>query len=464
MAEGDENRPRQTGRRPAQKPPVTIDLPAERIEPAPAAPPLPPPSPATPPPPPPVTPHRPAAGPATPSPGDQPKATGRPAPEPRPRARRGMLILGVFLGAVLGGAVVLAVGWFLLGDRLDAPATADTGAAETAAAALATAQRLQEDVNLLRTQQATAATSTTDIARLEQRLATLETATRDLPSLRTGVTDATRTATNAVTTADGQTAAIDRLAASLANLEQRFLTTAAAGGDPAAVTRLNQDLATFEQRIAALERAGPPVQLTTLQRRVDELAQQVANFATTATALEGDTADRDRTEAVARALALAGLEAAAARGEPFAGQVAVLGQLGISPSALTALRAYATDPPPTAAELAAEFPAIADAVLAATTVTDPNANFIERLLGNARTVVTVRPTEPIEGTTPAAILSRMQAAADEGNFAAALAERDALPDAGQAASADWAARASARFALDAAVAQLIATMGIAATP
>jgi hypothetical protein len=302
------------------------------------------------------------------------------------------------------------------------------------------------------------------VTRLEQRLAALETATRDLPTLRTGVADATRTAADAVTTADGQTAAIDQLAASIANLEQRFLATAAAGGDPAAIDRLNQDLTTFEQRIAALERAGPPTQLTTLQRRVDELAQQVANFATTATALQGDTAERERTEAAARALALAGLEAAAARGEPFAGQLAVLGQLGIAPSALAALRAYATTPPPTAAQLAAEFPAVADAVLAATTVTDPDANFIERLLGNARSVVTVRPTEPIDGTTPAAILSRMQAAAEAGNFAAALAERDALPDAGQAASAEWAARASARFALDAAVAQLIATMGIATTP
>jgi len=461
MAEGEENRPRQTGRRPAQKAPVTIDLPAERIDPVAASAP-----PASPPPPPGSAARRPASGPTTP-PGNPPKPGPRAAdesrPERRPRAGRGMLVLGVFLGALLGGGIVFAAGWYLLGDRLD-PQVVDAGTADAAANALATAQRLQEDVDVLRTQQAAAAQTATDVAGLEQRLAALETATGDLPELRTGVADATRTATGAVTTANGQTAAIDQLAASIANLEQRFLATAAAGGDPAAIDRLNQDLTTFEQRIAALERAGPPTQLTTLQRRVDELAQQVANFATTATALQGDTAERERTEAAARALALAGLEAAAARGEPFAGQVAVLGQLGVAPSALAALRAYATTPPPTIAQLAAEFPAVADAVLAATTVTDPDANFIERLLGNARAVVTVRPTDPIDGTTPAAILSRMQAAANAGNFAAALAEREALPDAGQAASAEWAARASARFALDAAVAQLIATMGIATTP
>ncbi|MCW5713053.1 MAG: hypothetical protein KIT43_00870 [Bauldia sp.] len=459
MAEGDQNRPRQTGRRPAQKAPVTIDLPAERVEPAPAA--------AVAAPPPTDSPRRPASGPA-PSvpPGSLPKGGARAGPDThsgRPRAGRGMFVLGVVLGAVIGGAVVFAAGWFLVRDRLGSSG-ADGEATEMATAALATAQRLQEDVNLLRTQQAIAPAATADISRIQERLAALETATQDLPSLRTGVADAGRTAANAVTTANGQTAAIDQLAASIASLEQRLLTTAAAGGDPAAITRLNQDLAAFEQRIAALERAGPSTQLTTLQRRVDDLAQQVANFATTATAMQGDTAERERTEAAARALALAGLEAAAARGEPFAGQIAVLSQLGIAPSALTALRAYASDPPPTAAELAAEFPAVADAVLQATAVADPDANFIERLLGNARTVITIRPTEPIEGTTPAAILSRMQAAANEGNFAAALAERDALPDAGQAASAAWAARASARFALDAAVDRLVATMGIAATP
>ncbi|MGV8838889.1 MAG: COG4223 family protein [Bauldia sp.] len=446
MAEGDENRPRQTGRRPSQKAPVTIDLPSERVEPVPAAPPPPPPTPPN---------ARRAAGAAPP--GDTPGGDrARPA-VPTPRPRRGMLLLGVFLGALLGGAIVFGAGWYMLRDRLDG-----TTADGTAAAALAEAQRATADLATLRN--AIAAAPPPDLGPLTTRLTALETATADLPAIRTGLADATRTAADAETAAGAQTAAIDRLAGDLAALEQRTLTAAVAGGDPEAIATLNQDLAAFEQRIGALERAGPPPQLATLQRRVDDLAQQIAGFATTATALQGDTAERERTEAAARALALSGLQAAVARGEPFAAQLAVLGQLGVAPAALAALRAYATDPPPTAAQLATDFSAVADAVLAATNVTDPDANFLERLIGNARTVITVRPTEPIEGTTPEAILSRMQAAADAGNFPAALAERDALPDAGQAASADWAAEASARIALDAALGTLVTAMGTTATP
>lgn len=446
MAEG-ENRPRQTGRRPPQKAPVTIDLPAERVDP--------PSVPAAAPPPPPQPPNAPRPA-AAPPPRDAPAADRLRPAAPPPRPRRGMLLLGVFLGALLGGGIVFGAGWFTLRDRLGAT---DDG---TVAAALAEAQRVGTELETVRA--ALAAVPTTDLSPLAARLTALEAATADLPAIRTGIADATRTAANAETAANAQTATIDRLGADLSALEQRMLTAAVAGGDPAAIATLNQDLAAFEQRIGALERAGPPPQIATLQRRVDDLARQIAGFATTATALQGDTAERDRTEAAARALALSGLQAAIARGEPFAAQLAVLGQLGVAPAALDALEAYATEPPPTAAQLAASFPAIADAVLAATNVTDPDANFLERLIGNARTVVTVRPTAPIEGTTPAAILSRMQAAADAGNFPAALGERDALPDAGQAASAEWAAGASARIALDAALATLVAAMGTTATP
>ena len=58
----------------------------------------------------------------------------------------------------------------------------------------------------------------------------------------------------------------------------------------------------------------------------------------------------------------------------------------------------------------------------------------------------------------------MQAAAEAGNLGAALAEREALPEPALAASADWAASASARLALDAAVAALVGAMGTAPNP
>ena len=68
--------------------------------------------------------------------------------------------------------------------------------------------------------------------------------------------------------------------------------------------------------------------------------------------------------------------------------------------------------------------------------------------------MTIRPAGPVEGDSPDAILSRMQAAVTEGDFAAALAEQRGLPEAALAASADWAAEVEARLAVEAALGAL----------
>jgi hypothetical protein len=53
----------------------------------------------------------------------------------------------------------------------------------------------------------------------------------------------------------------------------------------------------------------------------------------------------------------------------------------------------------------------------------------------------------------------MQMAVDRGDLAAALAERNALPEAGETASAAWAAAAADRVALEAALAGLAGPAG-----
>ena len=69
-------------------------------------------------------------------------------------------------------------------------------------------------------------------------------------------------------------------------------------------------------------------------------------------------------------------------------------------------------------------------------------------------LVTVRPTGPIAGNDPAAVVSRMRAAVEAGDFAKALDERDGLPPAGKEASAEWAAAAEQRAAIDALIARI----------
>lgn len=115
---------------------------------------------------------------------------------------------------------------------------------------------------------------------------------------------------------------------------------------------------------------------------------------------------------------------------------------------VTTLAALAGKGVPSRAAIAAEFPAIADAVLAALPTPDGETGFFDRILSYGSGLVKVRPAEPLLGDSPVAVLSRMRAAVDNDDLAGALAEREALPPAGQVASQEWAAKAVDRLAID----------------
>jgi hypothetical protein len=118
---------------------------------------------------------------------------------------------------------------------------------------------------------------------------------------------------------------------------------------------------------------------------------------------------------------------------------------------VTTLRPIAEKGVPASAALAAEFPRISDAILSATSASDPNAGFWQRVKDGLSSLVAIRPTGPIAGSDPVAIVSRMADAVAKGDLAAALAERESLPQVGKQASAEWAATAADRVALDALV-------------
>ena len=137
----------------------------------------------------------------------------------------------------------------------------------------------------------------------------------------------------------------------------------------------------------------------------------------------------------------------------------MLQALGLDETDLAALRPLAEKGAPPKSELAAAFPELADRILAASAAVDPNAGFFDRLAGFARGLVTVRPTSPIPGDTPDAIVSRMQAAVDQGDLARALSERDTLPKNAKAISAAWAQGAADRLAIDRLVEKLSRVVG-----
>jgi hypothetical protein len=134
--------------------------------------------------------------------------------------------------------------------------------------------------------------------------------------------------------------------------------------------------------------------------------------------------------------------------------------LGVSGEEIALLRPYAERGVPARAALVVDFPEVADRILEATAVSDPGAGFVDRIVAGIGGLVSIRPAGPIAGTDPQAIVSRMLAAAEQGDLAAALAEREALPEAGLAASSDWATRATDRATLDELVERIARGLGV----
>jgi hypothetical protein len=307
---------------------------------------------------------------------------------------------GLLLAAgVLGGAIAT-----VLGILYHASGIIPTRADLTAADAVRQVQAVSEKV-----------------AGFEGRLAALETATSGLSALTEKVT------------------ALEKLEdtnrSRIENLENA-MPAAGSGGDGGVA------LGPIEARLAAAEGT-----LTTLGDRIGALTGRVEEIAARPPpAVESERA--------ARAIAIGLLRQGAGSGQGFAADLAMLKALGLDGEAVAALEPLATNGAPTVATLQAAFPGVADAILAASSELPPDAGFIDRFLSFGSGLVTVRPVGPIEGDTPDAVVSRMQAAVSRGDLATALEERGKLPPAGQNASATWAAAAADRTAIDSIVEQL----------
>ena len=261
------------------------------------------------------------------------------------------------------------------------------------------------------------------VANFESRLSGLETATATLPALTEKVTSLEKLE--------------DTNRSRIENLENAMPVAGGTSGDGTVVS-----LGPIESRLSATETT-----LASLGDRLDTLATRVEN-------IENRPSPAEESERAARAIAIGLLRQGAQSGEGFAADLAMLKALGLDGDDVAALEPLAKRGAPTIAQLQAAFPGVADAILSATAEIGPDASFLDRLFGVGAGLVSIRPTAPIEGNTPDAIVSRMQAAVDRGDLAAALEERQTLPEAGQTASASWATAASDRTQIDAIVQRL----------
>ena len=360
---------------------------------------------------------------------------------PPPRAgSAGSLIAFAAMGAV----IVLLGGYLLMfTDWLPSPGR------NIANDAMAETERLAAEIETLQAE--IEANAALDLAPLAERVTALEEIAADIDGLQQNAVDLTAAI-------DADRAARAEIVTDLDALRRDVIAGAAAGGDPEAAARLTDAIDDLSARIALLETAGPPEQMFELQRRLEAVETAVATLTEETVTLAAAAAERDQATGAARLLAFNNVWAAADRGDAFSQELAILAELGVGGTALDALQSVAIDGVPSRDELAESFEEVADAIIEASVESDPDAGFWDRLWDNARGIVIVTPTTPVEGDDPPAIVSRMRAAVDEGDLQTALAERAALPDVGIAASADWAAAAEARLALDAAIADLAAAV------
>ncbi len=438
---GEDSRPEGAAgaKRPGRPAPPVIDLPAQRVEPSPSA----------------AKPDE-AAKPAQDRPAqDKPAQTEsrpagraettaeRPTPPSASPPRRRSGILGFLAAALIGALLALAIGYGLqAGGLLPSPGLS------TATTALGEARKAAADLTALSATVPDTAPLAARLDDLAQKLARLEATSVEL---RQGAADA-----------EAGRSRLDSLAADIDTLRQQLAALPAAppaaGGDAPSTP----GLAALEQRIAALEgrSAVPaaPVDMQPVQDAVARLQAEVNDLTSRVDGLAGLGNRQTQMQTAALAMGFSALRTAAERGEPIGSELQMLGQLGADAKDLAALQQLA-DGAPTVASLQAQLPAVAEAVLAAGAATRDEGGFFSRLWGNASSLVTITPTEPVEGDSVPAILSRMQARVKAGDLAGALAERQALPEAAAAASADWAAAAGRRVDLDRAIAEVMAAPG-----
>ncbi len=229
----------------------------------------------------------------------------------------------------------------------------------------------------------------------------------------------------------------------------------------------HDELAALADRVARLEAGGAAgsgggvdsTAVTALNSRIDQAQASLKALTDRVAAVEKKLSSGPGDSALAaRAIAVVALRRAIDEGGPFATDLDLAAALGLPADDVAQLKPFAGKGVATKATLAAQFADVGDAIIAATTKADPNAGLWQRIMAGLGSLVTVRPVGPVAGNDPAAIVSRMRAAVDAGDFATALGERDGLPEAGKSASADWAAAAQDRVTIDGLIAKIAATI------
>ena len=369
----------------------------------------------------------------------EPKAApSTPPPSPRsgppPRRGAGSLIAAGLVGGliVLGGA---AGAWYAgLLPATGTPAAPDTQATDTLRAEI---ESLRGELAELRSQPAPAGG---DVAGLSDANERIESVSVLVEEMRAQVAQLSERAEAG--DAGGDAAALQELRTSLSQLEERMagLSGEGAGADMEAL-RAAAARAEEAARSASAGASSASAAAGALGSRIDALEQSLAQ-------LTARVEEQDQTPSVALAIAASALKAAIDRGTPFVSELETFARLAPDAPEIAELREMAVTGVPTRAAIAAEADAAAVRMIEAGRVVDPQAGVLDRLWASAQSLVTVRPIGRVEGEDVPAIVARMEAAIEAGDYERAVAEYDSLPQDAKAAGGDFIERVRARHAAD----------------
>lgn len=349
-----------------------------------------------------------------PAPDNEPTQAPLPPPPPRPPARLAMpwsaISIAAVAGALLGaGLTYLAANWIAL--PTEAPPFDDPGPAVTA---------LAERTARLESRLASVEETALDTQMsLDATLVQLDTLGSDLRGAIDELRAAIPEAQDPV-----DLAAIEE---QLQNLDSR-VTAIAAGASSDDASALADSLANIEAALADLtvrmgtvdERvAAADDGLTALRGELDDAKAAIA-------AQNRSLAGADVGPAVKLPLIVSGLEAAFAGGRPYDAELA--GLMALLPD-LTVPAAVAENAETGLARpdaLLARFEDRLPAILAGRTA-ESTGNWTADALEWAKALLALRPSEEIEGSTPEAVVSRLEGAVERRNYAAAAALLGQLP-------------------------------------
>ena len=218
------------------------------------------------------------------------------------------------------------------------------------------------------------------------------------------------------------------------------------------------DLQPLEARLAALETAGGAAapeadgrlegEVERLSAELAALREAVARTSETVSTTESQLTERiaaaeqkidePRSDlAMARAVAASALKTAIDRGGPYLAELEALASVAPDEPALAGLREQAAVGVPSRADLVRDFPAVADAILDAAHQPAGDQGIVDRLMASAASAIRIRPVGSVEGDTPEAIVARIENKLQNGDLKGAAIEWRSLPEAGQAAGADY---------------------------